>query len=353
MQLLFPASVVGSLPRPAFVLDLINGRSYLTPDEYDSRMEAAIRYAVALQEQAGLDVISDGEWGRKSYIGVIAELANGFELGALPDGRPFTIVVEKLTPRRPGFIAREAAFLKGITTRQTKSTLPSPALLGERMWDPQRSRKAYRSRDDFVRACVPILRRELELVRDAGVDIAQIDDPHLCLFVDPTVRAQYRDPEAAAAFAVDTLNEVVDGIVGIKLAVHLCRRAGARARGEQAHSGGYELIVPHLNRLNVQHLTMEFSSAEAGGMAVFHQLRKDFEIGLGCVDVTPGRVDSVETIALRVRAALKFLSPDRITLNPDCGFAPGSGAVVSLDEAYRKLCHEAQAANLLREELRT
>ena len=79
-------------------------------------------------------------------------------------------------------------------------------------------------------------------------------------------------------------------------------------------------------------------------------MREDFEIGLGCVDVTPGRIDSPQAIADRARKALEFLAPQRITLNPDCGFAPGSGAVVSIDEAYRKLCNEVEAARILREE---
>lgn len=347
---LFPTSVVGSLPRPAFVLDLINDRPPLPPERYAHEMEAAIRFAVAMQEHAGIDVITDGEWGRKSYIGVIAELAHGFDVGTFPDGRPFTLVTERLAPKQPGFIAQEVALLRKITTKQIKSTLPSPALLGERMWNADKSARAYPQRDDFVRACVPILRRELELVRDAGADIAQIDDPHLCLFVDPEVRAKYADPDAAAAFAVDMVNEVVDGIKGIKLAVHLCRRAGGRARGEACHCGGYGPIIKDLNRLKVHHLTMEFTAPQAGDMAVFRELREDFEIGLGCVDVTPGKIDSAETIAARVRKALEFVAPERITLNPDCGFAPGSGAVVSIDEAYRKLCHEAQAARILRSE---
>jgi len=170
------------------------------------------------------------------------------------------------------------------------------------------------------------------------------------LIVDPVVRTQYKDPDAAAGFAVDRINELVDGIQGIKLAVHLCRRAGARARGEQSHAGGYGPIIEHLNRLKVHHLTMEFTAPEAGDMSVFKELRKDFEIGLGCVDVTPGRIDSPETIAGRVRQALKHLAAERITLNPDCGFAPGSGAIVSMDEAYRKLCNQTEAANLLRQE---
>jgi 5-methyltetrahydropteroyltriglutamate--homocysteine methyltransferase len=347
---LFPTSVVGSLPRPAFVLDLINDRPPLPPERYQREMEAAVRYAVAMQEHAGVDVLTDGEWWRKSYIGVIAELAHGFELGTAPDGRPLTVAVDQLTPRTPGFIANEVKFLKTITTRQIKSTLPSPALLGERMWHPDKSAKAFPKPDDFVRACVPILRRELELIRDAGADIAQIDDPHLCLFVDSDVRAKYSDPDAAAAFAADMVNEVVSGVTGIKIAVHLCRRAGARVRGEHAHGGGYGPILPHLNRLQVHHLTMEFTAPQAGDMAVFKELREDLEIGLGCVDVTPGKIDSAETIAARVRQALKFLAPERITLNPDCGFAPGSGAVVNIDEAYRKLCNQAEAAQRLREE---
>lgn len=350
-KLLFPTSVVGSLPRPAFVLDLINDRPPLSPERYRAEMEAAVRFAVAMQEHAGIDVLTDGEWWRKSYIGVIAELAHGFELGVLPDGRPFTLVVDKLSPKTPGFIANEVTFLKTITKRLIKSTLPSPALLGERMWSAEKSAKVYPNRNDFVRACVPVLRRELELIRDAGADIAQIDDPHLCLFVDPEVRAKYSDPDAAAAFAVDMINELVSGVSGIKVAVHLCRRAGGRARGEVAHGGGYGPIIRHLNRLKVHHLTMEFTTPSAGDMAVFKELREDLEIGLGCVDVTPGKIDSAETIAARVRQALKFLAPERITLNPDCGFAPGSGAVVSIDEAYRKLCNEAEAARMLRAEV--
>ena len=119
----------------------------------------------------------------------------------------------------PGFIAQEIAFLKRITSRQIKATLPAPALLGERMWDPEKSAKAYPNRDDFVRDCVPILRRELELIREAGADIMQIDDPHLCLFVDPTVRAQYANPDMAADFAVDMVNAVMQG------------RQGGKARG--------------------------------------------------------------------------------------------------------------------------
>ena len=349
-KILFPTSVVGSMPRSNFMQDLINDRPPLSPERYEHEMDAAIRYIVALQEHAGLDVITDGEWRRKSYIGVIAELAHGFELSVNPaDGRPWTVVVDKLSPKQPGFIAQEIQFLKQLTNKRIKATLPAPALLGERMWDPVKSAKAYPTRDAFVRDCVPILRREAELLRDEGVSILQIDDPHLCLFVDPDVRKQYDDPDRAADFAVDMDNQVIDGIDGLKLAVHLCRRAGARARGEAEHRGGYDPILKQLGRLKVGHITMEFTTPGAGDMSVFQRLPEHIEIGLGCVSCQPGEIDSAETIVARVEMALKYLAPERITLNPDCGFAPGSAADVSIDEVYTKLQNEVAAARCLRD----
>ncbi|QQS12414.1 MAG: cobalamin-independent methionine synthase II family protein [Rhodospirillales bacterium] len=344
---LFPASIVGSIPRPLMVRELIEKPEW---DEADSRaMDAAVRYVVALQEKAGLDVVNDGEWRRRSYIGVIAELAHGFTLETNPaDGRPWTVVTERLSPKPPGFVADEARFVKSIAKAATKITLPAPALLGERLWDSGRSGKAYPDRDDFVRDCVAPLRAEIALMRDMGIDIVQIDDPHLCLFVDPDVRRRYADPDRAADFAVDMINAVVDGFTGIKFAVHLCRRAGARVRGEKHHAGTYGPILPQLNRLNVAHLTMEFTAGGADDLESLSRLRGDFELGLGVVDVTPGAPEHARLIVSRVERALTRVDAKRITLNPDCGFAPGSAAKVDIDEVYLKLKAEAEAAATLR-----
>ena len=98
------------------------------------------------------------------------------------------------------------------------------------------------------------------------------------------------------------------------------RRAGARARGEARFQGGYEPILPQLNRLQVQHLTLEFTAPEAGDLAVLGKLREDLEVGLGCVSTQPGEVDSVDAIVGRVEQALRHVAPGRVTLNPDCGF---------------------------------
>ncbi len=344
---LFPASVVGSLPRPQHVRELIERTDWSAADE--AAMDAAVRGAVSMQESAGLDVVTDGEWRRRSYIGVIAELAHGFSLETnLADGRPWTVVTGKLAPKPAGFIAREARFLKRVARVGTKITLPAPALLGERLWHPVRSRGAYPRREDFVRDCVEPLRREIALIRDIGIDVVQIDDPHLCLFVDPDVRRGYDDPDRAADFAVDMVNAVVDGFDGVKFAVHLCRRAGARVRGEKHHAGTYGPILAQLNRLKVQHLTMEFTAAGADDLESLGRLREDFELGLGVVDVTPGVEEDPARIAGRVERALGRVDARRITLNPDCGFAPGSAAQVAIDEVDRKLRAEAQAARLLR-----
>ena len=83
-------------------------------------------------------------------------------------------------------------------------------------------------------------------------------------------------------------------------------------------------------------------------MAVFGGLREDLEIGLGCVGTQPGVIDTVDQIVERVQTALKYVAAERITLNPDCGFAPGSAAEVSLDEVYQKLKNQTEAARRLR-----
>ncbi len=93
---------------------------------------------------------------------------------------------------------------------------------------------------------------------------------------------------------------------------------------------------------------MEFTAPGAGEFPVLRRLRKDLEIGLGCVSCVPGEVDSPEVIVARVERACEHVARERITLNPDCGFAPGSGATVSIDEVYAKLKNEAEAARRLR-----
>ena len=144
---LFAASIVGSMPRPAFV------RAPLALPEDSpvrrARLDAAVPYVVALQEAAGLDVVSDGEWRRRSYIGVIAEIMDGFAREPR-DGLSWHTVVEPMRARRPGLLGEEARFLVGRASRATKVALPSPYLLAQRMWDPEASAAALGHRGLLV-----------------------------------------------------------------------------------------------------------------------------------------------------------------------------------------------------------
>jgi 5-methyltetrahydropteroyltriglutamate--homocysteine methyltransferase len=298
-----------------------------------------------MQEAAGLDVVSDGEWRRLSYIGVIADIMNGFARETR-DGLSWHTVVAPMTPKRPGLLGEEARFLVARTSRATKVALPSPYLLGQRMWDPERSRAAYATREEFMRALVPVLRGELLAIREAGVTVAQIDDPHLCLLADPRVRAGFTDPDAEAALCVDLINEIVAGVDGIVTAIHLCRRN--KGRKGWIGEGSYDPIVPFLRRLAVQQYVLEFTIPVAGDFAVLRELPDDRLIGLGCVDCRGEMVETPETIASRVERALRHVDAARVSLNPDCGFAPGSAADIPVDEAYAKLRSEAAAAALLR-----
>lgn len=350
---LFPTTVVGSMPRPQYVRDLIESQveEEGSSAEFRRMMDSAIPYVAQMQELAGIDIISDGEWRRKSYIGVIADICSGFELSikeVLGQRQTWHVVTSELEVANPGLLAREAGFLKEHTEQDIKVAIPSPYLIGERMWDEELSSEAYPTRRDFTEALVPVLRQELIALRDEGVEVAQIDDPHLCLFVDPKVRAAYEDPQAEMAFCVDLINQVVAGVEGVRLAVHLCRRNKGRAGwvGE----GGYGPIMPALSDLQVDILMLEFAIPAAGDFAVLRELPERFDIGLGCVDCRSSHIDTPDEIADRVRRAVQYVAPERVILHPDCGFAPGSAADIPLDEAYMKLRNEALAAAMLREE---
>jgi 5-methyltetrahydropteroyltriglutamate--homocysteine methyltransferase len=346
---LFPTTVIGSMPRPQFVRDLLamHGRADAPDEEWQGRMDAAVAYVIALQEQAGIDIISDGEWRRASYVDVVAEIMSGFEYQDRDFFRYHQCVVRRMEPVRPGLLAEEARFLKARAGHRTKVCLPSPYLLGQRMWEQARSGAAYSTREEFEQALVPVLRGELLALRESGVDVIQIDEPHLCILVDPAVRAQFADPDAEAARAVDLINQVVDGVEDKHVSVHLCRRNWGRMGWGAA--GGYEPIMPFLQRLKVTQLMMEFSIPVAGDFRILEELPENLQLGIGCVDVRFPEIEAAELIAERVERALEFVRPERVTLNPDCGFAPGADNDIPLEEAYAKLKHEALAAGLLRE----
>ncbi len=351
------------MPRPQYIKDLVEDLAvpgaYCPSSElpgfgyekFQRLMDGAIPFVAQMQELAGVDIISDGEWRRKSYIGVIADICSGFQESVREvNGQRQTwhIVTEEIAAISPGLMAREARYLKSHTGRRVKVALPSPYLLGERMWDPDLSREAYPEKRDFTEALVPVLRQELIALRDEGVAIAQFDDPHLCLFVDPDVRSSYADADEEMAYCVDMLNRIVGGIDGLQVALHLCRRN--KGREGWVGAGGYEPILPALKDLNFNMIMLEFAMPAAGDKKVLGELPEHMKIGLGCVDCRSSHIDTPEEIVDRVKNALEYVAPERVMLHPDCGFAPGSAADIPLDEAYAKLRNLGMAARLLREE---
>ena len=349
---LFPTTVVGSMPRPQHIKDLINEQvsQNISTEEFQRVIDRAIPYIVQIQEIAGIDIISDGEWGRKSYVGIIADICSGFDLTTREvngEQQTWHTVTNILQVINPGQAANEAKRLKKHTENDIKIALPSPYLLSERMWEQKISVNAYPTKQAFTESLIPIIRTELISLRDEGVTIAQFDDPQLCLLADPSISKNFEDVDQEIDYSINVLNRTVDGIDGMRFALHLCRRN--KGRSGWIGEGGYGPIVPALNDLTFDMLMLEFAIPVAGDKSILSNLSHKFDIGLGCVDCRSPHIDTPEEIVARVEEALNFIAAERIYLHPDCGFAPGSAADIPIDEAYRKIRNLSLAAKILRE----
>lgn len=349
---LFPTTVVGSLPRPLWLKEVFDeiheGR--ISDAERERLLDDAVPFAIAMQEAAGVDIVSDGEWRRFSYVAVITDVATGFKRelsGEKRDGKYWHTVTGEVKPGDPSVLASHARFAIAHAKRPVKVALPSPYLLSVRMWDEGVSREIYPTREKFADAIVPILRAQVEALAAAGVHTIQLDDPHLCLFVDPEVRKKYPDADAEAMHCVSLINRVFEGTSGVNKAVHLCRRN--KGRKGWVGQGSYDAIMPALKALSVDQLMMEFTIPAAGDTRCLRELPERMNVGLGCVDCRGEVIDAPETIVTRVEQAMEHIDAKRITLAPDCGFAPGNAADIPVDEAYQKLRNMARAAAILRE----
>jgi 5-methyltetrahydropteroyltriglutamate--homocysteine methyltransferase len=357
MTLPFPTLVVGSLPRPQWIRELIEDRKQgrLAADAAEALLDDAVPSAIRLQERAGLDYVSDGEWRRESYVKVFADAVDGFLPDAIPSGPAspglmYPAVVAPLHARRP--IAAEAAqFLKEHTASRIIVAIPSPYTIARRMWSPAHSQEAYPTRESFMLACVPIVRAELQRLASLGVDAVQLDDPWLALLVDPAYRERVgiTDVDYEIELAVRGVNGATEGIWDsgkLLLSVHLCH-----AHSNRRHSthGPYDLIIGALGRMNVHRFAMEFATPDAEGIGVLRRFPGNKILGLGVIDHTNRRVETPEVVVQHAEAAMEYVPKARLSLNTDCGFAPSSVNPMDLDEAYLKLKALCQGATLLRE----
>jgi 5-methyltetrahydropteroyltriglutamate--homocysteine methyltransferase len=358
---LFPTTVIGSLPRPAWLLDVL--QDYLAGRigrrQWDQACDRAIPFAVALQETAGIDVITDGEWRREGYFQVFYERVEGFQPDLIPGRtRRWPAAVAPLRRREP-IVADGVAFLRRHTGRVVKVTLPSAYVILRRFYSPEHSAAAYPSRAHFLQAVEDVLLEEAGDVLAAGADCVQFDDPMLGYFVDARYReqrsghwgtGQFSDVDGELRLGVDSVNRLARPLRerGAYVVLHVCR-GNIERRSDAA--GDFGPIWPALCRAEVDELALEFAMPGAGGMAVLAGLPSQLRLGLGCLDVRCAEVETPETIAGRVRQALRYVPAPRISLNPDCGFAPSGNNPIPLDEPYAKLKALARAAAQLRQEM--
>jgi 5-methyltetrahydropteroyltriglutamate--homocysteine methyltransferase len=346
---LFPTTVIGSLPRPAWIRDLILDRKagHVSEDEADGMLDRAIDSVLVLEERAGLDEVTDGEWRRESYVKVFAERVRGFQPDLHSSGSlPYPAAVAPIESNRT-IAADEVRYLQPRTSRKIKATLPSPYIIGRRMWHPEHSKEAYPTREQLMADCVPVLRREIEAIRDAGAQTVQLDEPWLSAMVDPNFRRKegLDDIDREMDLAVDLLNQTFDGIEGIETSVHLCHAHFDRKHGSE---GSYEPIMPALAKLRAGTVSMEYATPVAGGLESLRSFPEHCRLGLGCIDHCDRRVETPDEVVARVEKAFDFVEKERITLHPDCGFSPSVQNPMDLDEAYLKLKSMCSAAAMLR-----
>lgn len=352
----FSTFVVGSLPRPRWIRDLIEDRKAgrLTISDANLILDQVIPSAIRMQERAGLDYISDGEWRRESYVKVFSDAVSGFETdligggGSQFDSLAYPAVVRPLRQNSPIALA-EARFLKGHTTSNTIVAVPSPYTIARRMWDPKHSIETYATRDEFMDASIPIIRNEIQSLIKLGVDAIQLDDPWLALLVDPMYRERegIHNIDHEIEMSIRSINEVIEGVDSSFTSVHLCH---AHFNREHSTQGAYDLIIEALGHMNVDRFALEFATPVAGGVNVLKKFPDNKILGFGTIDHTDKNIETPDIIINRVKAAMEYIPSKHITLNPDCGFAPSSANPMDLDEAYLKLSAMCQAAEVLKEE---
>ena len=358
---LFPTAVIGSLPRPVWLQDLLSEylAGQLGRDAWDRACDQAIPFAIALQEAAGIDVVTDGEWRREGYFQVFYERVEGFRADLIQGRtRLWPAAVGPLL-RQGRIVADGMAFLRKHATRKIKATLPSAYVILRRFYAPEHSAAAYPTRGHFLHAVEEVLVEEARDVLEAGADCIQFDDPMLGYFVDPKYReqrsghwgtGQFGDVEAELRLGVESINRLARALhaMGAYVVLHVCRGNIERRSDAQ---GDFGPVWPALCRAEVDELALEFAMPQAGSVDVLATLPAGMRLGFGCLDVRCAGPELPETIIERVQRALQQVQATQISLNPDCGFAPSGNNPIPLDEPYGKLKALAQAAARLRSEV--
>ncbi len=351
---------IGSLPRPQVVRDLLAKKGEISRDRFQRTLDDFVVFAIRLQEQIGLDVISDGEWRRTHYIGEFLTRVGGFEKCRKYQHQGETkiadVVVRRMVANEQVFTG-DGQFLAGNTDRCTKFALPSPFLIAVRYWHEAHSRDAYPTMQHFVDHLAEILAREARALVETGIDIIQIDDPALTYFCDHRLtsgeeihdeRLRRRwDVDEQFPRALDAINRIAENLRA-EVHLHCCHSVYKR---QSDVVGNYQPILPLLQDAKIDRVNLEFAYPQTGDLSDLELLPEHLDVGMGVVDVRSEQLQSIEAIEAIAASGAKILRPERIALNPDCGFAPGAGEPPTIDEATEKLARLVEAARRLRRSL--
>jgi 5-methyltetrahydropteroyltriglutamate--homocysteine methyltransferase len=282
-------------------------------------------------------------------------LLNALDVPAFAIKNP--TVVGKLSPKEP-LVLEDFKFLREHTRKPVKVTLPGPYLLSRSTWVKNLSDTAYPTREALADDIVLILRAELRALAAAGADIVQFDEPVLTELVFAgksatrtfmcAALAASASPEGELEFAVDLINRVVAGIDGPILALHVCRGNWSQ-KEEVLLEGSYDPLIPYFARMQIQQFVLEYATPRAGTLEALQALPAEVQLGFGAVNPRTTALESPESVAARVTQLAKLIAPERIYLNPDCGFGTFADRPVGTpDVAFKKLRVLSQAAALLR-----
>jgi methionine synthase II (cobalamin-independent) len=345
------ADIVGSLLRPGYLLEARAQleRGELNPAAFKAIEDRAVDEAVALQESAGLDVVTDGEMRRYAFYGHLVEALEGFDKYAgwsitFRDGqgheaslqRP--VVVEKLRWRRQMSV-EEFTYLRGRTTRPVKVTLVS-AQQAAAYYDPEKSRGAYATRDAYLADLVDFTRREIGELRRLGCEYVQIDAPQYAALLDETIREGYRqrgnDPDRMLDACIELDNAIIDRHPGVTFGIHICR---GNHKSMFYASGGYDRIAAHVfRRARFDRFLLEYDDARSGTFEPLRHLPDDRTVVVGLISSKVARLETEDEVRTRLDEAARIVPLERLALSPQCGFASThEGNRLSEDDQRRKL----------------
>jgi 5-methyltetrahydropteroyltriglutamate--homocysteine methyltransferase len=340
--MLLPTSLVGSYCQPEWLIDRkkLAGRFpprtrakelWRIPAEFLAEaQDDATRVAIADQEEAGLDIITDGEIRRESYSNRFATALEGIDIdnpGTALDrsGHPNPV------PRIVGKIRRKHAvevddlkFLKAHTSRKVKMTVPGPFTMSQ-----QAQNDFYATAADAAMDYAQAVREEMADLFAAGADIVQLDEPYM----------QAR-PQAAEEYGLAALNAALEGAAG-ETAVHICFGYAAIIHERPA---GYSFL-PQLKNCTCNQISIETAQSRLD-CSVLDELRGK-KIILGVLDLSDHNVETPQTIAERIRNALSHVDPKDVIVAPDCGLK-----YLPRASAYGKMKAMADGAAIVRAELR-